>query len=70
VVTRPDIIAKPPPGMTPEQIRDARSRAWMFVFRCWHERKGEHHDLRSDSTNRQTIRTDKKGARDADLHGN
>jgi hypothetical protein len=24
---------------TPEQARDARARAWAFVFQCWQEKK-------------------------------
>ena len=30
-----DIIVKPCPGLTPEQARDARVRAWAYVFTCW-----------------------------------
>jgi hypothetical protein len=25
------------------QIRDARTRVWTFVFRCWHSKKGADH---------------------------
>jgi hypothetical protein len=31
------------PGITPEQARDARARAWAYVFKCWHAKKGEQH---------------------------
>ena len=27
------------PGVTPEQTRDARARAWAFVFQCWQEKQ-------------------------------
>ena len=36
------------PGVTSEQARDARARAWAFVFECWHAKKGGHHDLTYD----------------------
>ena len=28
------IAVKPLPGISPEQVRDARARAWAFVFDC------------------------------------
>jgi hypothetical protein len=27
------------PDIAPDQARDARARAWMFVFECWEQRK-------------------------------
>ena len=33
------------PGVTSEQTRDVRARAWAFAFECWHTKKGGHHDL-------------------------
>ena len=33
------ISGSPAPGVVPEQARDARARAWMFVFECWEQRK-------------------------------
>jgi len=30
-----DIAVKPLPGISFEEARDARARAWSFVFRCW-----------------------------------
>ena len=36
------------PGVTSEQARDVRARAWAFVFECWHTKKGGHHDLTHD----------------------
>jgi hypothetical protein len=38
VATRADISLNPATGKTPEQARDARARAWAYVFRC-HESK-------------------------------
>jgi hypothetical protein len=26
-------------GISPQQARDARARAWAFVFRCWQEKQ-------------------------------
>jgi hypothetical protein len=34
---------KPSGGLAPEQARDARARAWAYVFECWHAKKGEQH---------------------------
>jgi hypothetical protein len=33
------IVVKPNPGITPKQARDARARAWAFVFECF-----DHHE--------------------------
>ena len=33
------IVVKPNPGVTPEEARDARVRAWRFVFDCWEQKK-------------------------------
>jgi len=30
-------VHRPHPGISPEQARDARARAWRFVFQCWQE---------------------------------
>jgi hypothetical protein len=30
-------VHRPHPGISPEQARDARARAWHFVFQCWQE---------------------------------
>ncbi len=35
----PVLGVKPTPGITPEQARDARARAWRFVFDCWEQKK-------------------------------
>ena len=56
------------PGVTSEQARDVRARAWAFVFECWHTKKGDHDDLTSDST-RKTTSLDKKGTDHANIHG-
>ena len=32
------MLEKPATGLTPEEARDIRARAWMFIFRC-HEMK-------------------------------
>jgi hypothetical protein len=26
-------------GITPEQARDARARAWSFIFECWQKKQ-------------------------------
>ena len=32
-------IHRPRPDIFREQGRDARARAWSFVFKCWHEKQ-------------------------------
>ena len=46
----PHIVCRPQPGITPEQARNARARAWAYVFECWQAGKGGLHDLTNDST--------------------
>jgi hypothetical protein len=42
VAARPDITLKPCASASPEQARDARARAWSYVFECFdrHTKKG------------------------------
>jgi hypothetical protein len=45
-------------GISPEQVRDARARAWAFVFRCWLEKQMvTEPDVRNDVsiTNRKEV---------------
>jgi hypothetical protein len=35
----PRIVLRPNPSITTEQVRDARARAWAYVFRCWQEKQ-------------------------------
>jgi hypothetical protein len=42
VATRADITLKPAAGLASEQARDARARAWAFVFECWKAKKAAH----------------------------
>ncbi len=35
----PRMVLRPNPSITTEQVRDARSRAWAFVFRCYESRE-------------------------------
>jgi hypothetical protein len=35
VATRTNITLKSTPGTTPEQARDVRARAWVFIFDCY-----------------------------------
>lgn len=37
----PRIALRPNPGITTEQARDARARAWMYVFACFNRRNGQ-----------------------------
>jgi len=36
-------IQRPCSGITPEQARDTRSRAWAYILECWRAKKGEQH---------------------------
>jgi hypothetical protein len=48
----PPIIHRSLPGISPEQARDARARAWAFVFDCYTRKKaarpGSPDDVRKD----------------------
>jgi hypothetical protein len=33
------IVTQSPSDISPEQARDARARAWAFVFQCWQAKK-------------------------------
>jgi hypothetical protein len=57
VATRADTTLKPAGSLTPEQARDARARAWAFVFDCFYKKKAtcpggpdDAEDLRNDRT--------------------
>ncbi len=41
MATRADITAKLADSLTPEQARDARARAWAYVFECYSRSKEE-----------------------------
>ena len=36
---RVDVVATHKPSIALEQARDARARAWRFVFDCWEQKK-------------------------------
>jgi hypothetical protein len=38
-VSNPRIVLNPREGLTPEQARDARARAWAYVFDCFNRRR-------------------------------
>jgi hypothetical protein len=35
----PQVAIRPLSSMTSEQARDARARAWSFVFQCWQKKQ-------------------------------
>ena len=35
----PRIVVRPRSVISPEEARDARARAWAFVFSCWHAKR-------------------------------
>ena len=43
------IAVKPLPGISPEQVRDARARAWEFAFDC-HMKKSAAGTTRTNGT--------------------
>ena len=65
----PRTVMRPNPRITPEQARDARARAWAYIYQCWHANKGGPHDLTNHPTKECTTRPGKKGRENADLHG-
>jgi hypothetical protein len=34
------VVVRPASDFTPEEARDSRARAWMFVFDCYAKKKG------------------------------
>lgn len=38
----PRILVESTCGIIVEHARDARARAWVFIFRCWHEKQRSH----------------------------
>jgi hypothetical protein len=57
----PRIVLHPKPGITAEQTRDARARAWAYVFERWHAKKGGPHGLTNEMVTRAEGVNDKKG---------
>jgi hypothetical protein len=41
----PRVAIRPLSGISQEQARDARARAWAFVFQCWQEKQEGGRDL-------------------------
>ena len=35
----PPIVCRPEPALPPDQARNARARAWKFVFDCYYAKK-------------------------------
>jgi hypothetical protein len=33
------LVVRSRPAISPEEARDARARAWRFVFDCWEQKK-------------------------------
>lgn len=33
------VVVRPRSGISEEEARDVRARAWTFVFQCWQEKK-------------------------------
>ena len=50
MATKADITLKPAVGITAEQARDARARAWMFAFECHAKTKGTRPGAPDDGT--------------------
>jgi hypothetical protein len=53
------IATKPLPNFSPEQTRDARARAWAYIFERWQAKKGDPLDL----TNIPTTEIETNGPR-------
>jgi hypothetical protein len=51
VATRVDITAKLADSLTPEQARDARVRAWSYVFECWQKKQNAADETRTGGEN-------------------
>jgi hypothetical protein len=44
------VVHRPNPVISPEQARNARARAWAFVFDCWQKKVVETNTSKDDST--------------------
>ena len=62
-MSKEHVVRVPHEGVTPEQARSLRARAWRFVFDCWEQKKaagevgGEEHARKEskDVSRNQTI---------------
>lgn len=58
------VIAVDSPSISSEQARDAHARAWVYVFQCWHAKKGEQHVVTTskpvDTGNKATEQTERE----------
>jgi hypothetical protein len=56
------ILCREHSGISPEQVRDARARAWAFVFQCYQgSQKGAESVSEHDGYDAAAIVTSKKG---------
>ncbi len=55
---RAGIIVRPHPGTTPEQAREARAKAWAFVFDCHHKKAAGANGGGNDPTKIEEHRAD------------
>ncbi len=61
------IAPQPNVGTTTEQARDARARAWAYVFQCWDAKKGEQHDLTTKAVAQAEGASQGKKGNDSDV---
>ena len=52
-------IVNPSPGMAPEQARDARARAWRFVFDRWEQKKAAGKDGSEDDASEESSKEER-----------
>jgi hypothetical protein len=64
VATKADItiIYHPRPDVTPEQARDARARAWRFVFDRWEQKKAAGKDGAEDDASEEYFKEERSRA--------
>ena len=54
----PPVVVRPTPGLTPEETRNIRARAWAFVFDCHEKKKATRPGGPDDAEESKNDRTD------------
>ena len=57
-----DITNRLTPGFTPEQARDARARAWRFVFDRWEQKKAAGKDGGENDASEEYVKEERSRA--------
>jgi len=56
------IVHRPATGLTPDEARDARARAWRFVFDRWEQKKAAAKDGGEDDASEESSKEERSRA--------